>query len=471
MASLARSLGEPVRVDAVRAERMLRLRIRGSFAEWARFALPPGQAPARHHLLMIEELERVASGACDRLMLLMPPGSAKSTYASWLFPSWFLARVPGSQILAVSHTAGLAEGFGRRARGLISEHGPRLGLRLMARDRAAGRFGVRVGEQSGGYFATGVRGAVTGRRADLLLIDDPVKSMAEAESASVRDRLWDWYRADLVSRLKPGGRVVLVMTRWHPDDLGGRLLESGETWRVIRLPALAEVGDLMGRGVGEALWPEWEDRAALERKRLVLGDRTFEALFQQSPRLAGGSLFQLGQVQVVETGLLGREVRAWDLAASAEGDWTVGLRLVRGEGGWQVSDVVRLRGGPEAVLQAICSTAVADGREVVIGLPQDPGQAGRAQVSFLTSRLAGWRVVSSPETGSKALRAMPVASQVNAGHVSLLRGSWNRAFLEELRDFPNGAKDDQVDALGRAFSMLVDAYSRSRLLRVDWGGR
>jgi len=120
---------------------------------------------------------------------------------------------------------------------------------------------------------------------------------------------------------------------------------------------------------------------------------------------------------------------------------------------------------------AICSTAVLDGHDVTIGLPQDPGQAGRAQVAFLTGRLAGWRVVSSPESGAKALRAMPVASQVNAGHVSLRRAGWNRVFMEELRDFPGGAKDDQVDALSRAFGMLVDGAVPARAVRVDWGQR
>lgn len=425
---------------------------------------------------MIEELEGLTAGRFDRLMLLMPPGSAKSTYASLLFPPWFLARVPGAQVVAVSHTAELAEGFGRGVRGLLTEHGPRLGVTLSESSKAAGRFGVvSAGSRAamGGYYATGVRGAVTGRRADLLLIDDPVKSQAEAESLALRDRAWDWYRSDLLTRLRPGGRVVLVMTRWHPDDLGGRLLEAGEAWRVVRLPALAEAGDPLGREIGAALWPEWEGKAALERKRLALGERAFEALFQQNPRLAGGSLFHVGRMAVTDVSPAGREVRAWDLAASAEGDWTVGVRLLREHQGpaWQVTDVVRLRGGPEAVVAAICSTAVLDGHDVTIGLPQDPGQAGRAQVAFLTGRLAGWRVVSSPESGAKALRAMPVASQVNAGHVSLRRAGWNRVFMEELRDFPGGAKDDQVDALSRAFGMLVDGAVPARAVRVDWGQR
>jgi predicted phage terminase large subunit-like protein len=441
-------------------------------AEWAAFALAPqGQAPARHHRAMIRELEAVAAGSCDRLMLLLPPGSAKSTYASLLFPAWFLARQPGAHVIAASHTAGLATAFGRGVRGLLREHRARLGVGVDPLSRAAHRFGVTGG---GTYYATGVRGPVTGRRADLAVIDDPVKGYAEADSRAQRDALWDWYRSDLLTRLKPGGRVVLVMTRWHPDDLGGRLLAGTEDWRVVRLPALAEAGDPLGRAPGEALWPEWENAAALERKRLAMGDRAWAALFQQSPRTAGGRLFQVGRVAVTEAVLPGMAVRAWDLAASVTGDWTAGVRLARSaEGTFQVQDVARLKGGPEQVVQAIQAAAERDGPGVAIGLPQDPGQAGRSQVAFLTARLAGWRVVSSPESGAKAVRAMPVASQVNAGTVSVLAGAWNGAFLAELEDFPGGACDDQVDALSRAFEMLVaqPAPGVARVARVDWGDR
>lgn len=418
---------------------------------------------------MIGELEKVALGTCDRLMLLLPPGSAKSTYASLLFPAWFLGQHPGSHLICVSHTAGLATDFGRGVRGLIGEHGARLGIGVDPTSHAAYRFGTTAG---GTYYATGVRGPVTGRRADLLVIDDPVKGRAEADSRHHRDALWDWYRSDLVTRLKPAGRVVLAMTRWHIDDLGGRLLAGPERWRVVRLPALAEAGDPMGRIAGEALWPEWENIAALERKRVVVGDRAWGALFQQSPRQSGGRLFQVNRVDVVDNRLGGTVVRAWDLAASADGDWTAGVRLARSADGlFQVQDVVRIRGGPEEVVRVIRATAERDGRDVAIGLPQDPGQAGRSQVAFLAGRLAGWRVASSPESGSKATRAMPVASQVNAGTISVLKGVWNGVFLAELEDFPGGAYDDQVDALARAFGMMVDPLEVARVARVDWGER
>jgi len=420
--------------------------------------------------MVIAELEGLAAGRWDRLMLLLPPGSAKSTYTSLLFPPWFLAREPRAHVVAASHTASLACGFGRGVRGLITEHRARLGLVMDPTSRAAGRFGLASG---GSYFATGVRGPVTGRRADLVIIDDPVKSQQEADSAAARDHLWEWFRSDLVTRLKPGGRMVLVMTRWHPDDLGGRLLASEDGWRVLRLPALAEADDPMKRRVGEALWPAWETRAALERKRRALGERSFAALFQQAPTSPGGRLFQVKRVAVVEEALPGTCVRGWDLAASENGgDWTVGVKLcLSAAGTLQVVDVVRLQGGPEAVVQAIRLAAERDGPEVRISLPQDPGQAGRSQVAFLTARLAGFRVVSSPESGAKATRAMPVASQANAGNLTLLRAGWNRVLLEEMQDFPGGAKDDQVDALARAYALLVSVPPPARQVRNGWSSR
>jgi predicted phage terminase large subunit-like protein len=413
----------------------------------------------------MRELNALAAGDTDRLILLLPPGSAKSTYASLLFPPWWFARHPGSSILATSHTASLAHHFGRGVRALIEQHATRLGYALDRTSRAAHSFATTTGAE---YFATGVRGPITGRRADLILIDDPVKSQAEADSPGGRDHLWSWFRSDLITRLKPGGRILLIMTRWHPDDLGGRILESGDQWRSLRLPALAELEDPLGRAPGDALWPEWENADALARKRAIIGERAFASLFQQAPRVASGRLFLPGRIPLVDDPVTSTAVRAWDLAATVpspgrDPDYTVGLKLARTESGqFIVLDVIRFRGGPHEVEDAIVHTAAADGAAVAIGLPQDPGQAGRAQVKYLTSRLAGYRIVATPETGAKETRAMPVASQANAGNLALRRAPWNRPLLEELQDFPNGAKDDQADALSRAFTLLTETAAPSR---------
>jgi len=442
-----------------------------SLSGWAETAREPwGEHPARHHRLLIERLEALAAGEIDRLMVLMPPGSAKSTYASVIFPTWWLHRHPMSAIIAASHTADLAKNFGRQVRNLIAEHHDALGYGLAEDNRAAWRFSTTA---RGEYFAAGLGGPITGRRADLVVIDDPIKNRAEADSALHRDYVWNWYRSDLVSRLKPHGRIALIMTRWHQDDLGGRLLASGDRWTTLTLPALAGDADPLGRSPGEPLWPDWEDLAALERKRDAVGPRVWQAQYQQDPRPNADALFsiaRIGTVEAVPAGL--KAVRAWDLAATtaAEGgdpDWTVGLKLGRDTmGRCYVLDLIRLRGGPYEVAQAIVNTAHRDGRAVQVGLPQDPGQAGKQQIAWLTALLAGHRVEASPETGAKLIRASPVAAQVDAGNLSVVRAGWNQAFFDELRDFPQGRKDDQVDALARAFAMLSVAPSPARRLNV-----
>jgi len=418
----------------------------------------------------------MAGRSSPRLMVHMPPGAAKSTYGSVLFPAWALARQPKFSVLLACHTASLAEHFGRSVRHLAVEHAARLGFALRTDERSAQRFSTN---QGGSFFATGVHGPLTGRRADLVIVDDPVKSSAEAESRTARDALHEWFRVDLLTRLRPGGRVVLIMTRWHPDDLAGRLAADGG-WDVLSLPALAELDDPLGRAAGTPLWPAWEDRATLEKVRTSVGERAWAALYQQSPRARQGGMFDPTRIQTIPAESIPqlREiVRAWDLAATADRggadpDWTAGVKLGRlADGRFMVLDVVRLRTGPAGVEDLILETAARDGNEVQISLPQDPGQAGKYQVQTLVRRLAGYRVTASVEAGSKELRAGPVATQIDAGNMLMARAGWNQAFLDEIRDFPHGTKDDQVDALSRAFMTIANTPQPARVLRVPLFGR
>jgi predicted phage terminase large subunit-like protein len=185
-------------------------------------------------------------------------------------------------------------------------------------------------------------------------------------------------------------------------------------------------------------------------------------LFQQTPLPSGGRLFSIDRIGVAQPEPDGdTTVRAWDLAATGttghnDPDWTVGVKLSRQTTGrYLVLDVVRIRGTPHQVEDLIVNTAQKDGTRVIVAIPEDPGQAGKSQTSYLTRQLAGFHVISSRETGSKATRAMPLASQVEAGNVSIIRTDWNRSLLDEMRDFPWGRKDDQVDALVRAFTTLT----------------
>lgn len=398
-------------------------------------------------------------------MILMPPGSAKSTYASVIFPAWWFTQHPRSSIIGASHSLSLAQYFSRRVRSLILEKEQYLGFGVKRDQRAIDAWTTSSG---GEYLSVGVRGAITGRRADLVVIDDPIRSQADAESQRQRDHIWDWYKSDVTTRLKPGGKVVLIMTRWHPDDLGGQLLERTKAeWRVVRLPALAEAGDPLGRSIGAPLWPEWENHDALTRKREIIGERAWSALFQQSPLPSGGRLFSTERIGVATAGHdVEVTVRGWDLAATGntgrnDPDWTVGIKLSRTKAGlYIILDVVRIRGTPLQVEELILNTAHRDGNKVIVAIPEDPGQAGKSQMSYLTRQLAGFNVVSSRETGSKETRAMPLASQVEAGNVFMKEADWSNVLLEEMCCFPWGKKDDQVDALVRGFTMLT---SRPRL--------
>ena len=268
-----------------------RRQIRRDLESWARYC---GYVPAPHHRLVLNALERVSAGTLPRVAIFMPPGSAKSTYTSVLFTPWFLANHPQACIIAASHTQELAENWGRRVRNLVTEHGNVLGVDLSTDSQAAGRWETSAGGQ---YFAAGVGGAVTGRRADLALIDDPVRSREDADSEVIREKTWEWYRSDLRTRMKPGGRIILIQTRWHEDDLAGRILAEmaagKEQWEVINLPAEAEGNDPLGRQPGEWLWDDAYGYANfLKHEKATQSTRNWSALYQQRPTPEEGDYFK-----------------------------------------------------------------------------------------------------------------------------------------------------------------------------------
>ena len=471
VAAAARDLGS---ILIVEYHLFKRARSRSSLLAWAKEVVKEAdQTPAPHHKLLLSELEQLTAQPSSRLMVLMPPGSAKSTYASIIFPSWWFTQYPRSSVILASHSAGLTRYLSRRIRTLIIANQARLGFTVAKGNGSSETWSTTAG---GEFCAASVRSAISGRRADLIIIDDPIKSQADAESETQRDHVWEWYKSDLTTRLRPGGRVVLIMTRWHRDDLGGQLLARSESqWRVLRLPALAETDDPLGRPEGGALWPEWEDREQLLRKRDIIGERAWAALFQQNPIPSIGRLFAveclaLAEPRTVETPPI--IVRAWDLAATSpngknDPDWTVGLKLGRqADGRYIVLDICRIRGTPREVEELVVKTAEVDGKNVVVAIPEDPGQAGKSQMSYLTRQLAGFSVIAARETGSKATRAMPVASQLEAGNIISVKADWNRIFIDEINDFPYGRKDDQVDALVRAFTTINGLGRRAKAINL-----
>lgn len=293
-----------------------------------------------------------------------------------------------------------------------------------------------------------------------IIVDDPVKSREEANSLAYRERVWDWYREDLYTRLEPAGAVVLIQTRWHEDDLAGRILasETAAEWTVLSFPAEAEAGDPLGREIGEPLCPERFDRAALADIRATLGTWAYTALYQQRPLPVGGGMFHKDWLPIVpEAPAEAKRVRYWDKAGTAGGgDYSAGVRLAKTvDGIFYVEHVVRGQWSALERSRIERQTAELDGHGVAIWVEQEPGSGGKESAEVSVRNLAGFNVHAEPVTGAKEVRAAPFAAQCEAGNVRLVRGEWCSTFIDELTSFPSGAHDDQVDAVAGAFAKLT----------------
>ncbi|MEJ0017522.1 MAG: terminase family protein [Acetobacteraceae bacterium] len=268
----------------------------------------PGYRAAQHHRLICEKLEAVERGECPRLMIFTPPRHGKSELVSRRFPAWFLGRNPTREIISASYGSSLATDFGRDVRNIVASDEFAAvfpGVRLAPDSSAKNRWHTN---HRGGYVAAGVGTGITGRGADILNIDDPVQDRAEAESEVTRKAVWAWYTSTAYTRLMPGGAVVITMTRWHQDDLAGRLLAEadagGDRWEVIRLPAVAVANDdPLGRPVNAPLWPERYNAATLAGIRAAIGEREFGALYQQDPQPPGSTFFDIANVLVDGAGV------------------------------------------------------------------------------------------------------------------------------------------------------------------------
>lgn len=452
-----------------------RLAARSSFEGWCEFVLRPrGQSPARHHRALIAALEKVCSGETKRLMVHMPPAHAKTTFSSVLFPAYFMMRHPRSALIMGSAGVKLAEKFSGQVQSLVADNAAVLGYRNTNDAKE-----LWYTDNGCEYKAVGVGSSVRGLRSKLTLIDDPIGSEAEARSKPARDEVYEWFRADILGRGDDDTRIVIIMTRGHEDDLAARLIADGtEDWTVLNWPAIAEWEDELGRKPGDALWPEKFPLESLLKKKVSVGPRAWAAQYQQRPAPEGGALFPVEKIGVALADAPGRKVRSWDLAASEaigsrDPDYTVGVKMGLDGSSVVIEDVARGRGGPQMVERMIVETAERDGKAVTILLQQDPGQAGKAQVAYLAAKLAGYTIKIGRPTGNKVTRAMPLASQMDAGNVLLRPGAWNRAFRDEYEVFPNGTHDDQVDAGADGYGWLIEGKSAkpARAVHVGLIGR
>jgi predicted phage terminase large subunit-like protein len=425
------------------------------FVEWLPEVTPTYTWDWAYLLFICGALQRVTTGDTNRLMIFCPPRHGKSALVTIRYPIWRLERDPTLRVIVASYNQLLANRFSRQSRRIATGR-----IELDRERRAVEEWQTAEG---GTYRAIGVGAGITGQGGDLIMIDDPVKSREEAESAAYRQMVWEWYTDDLWTRREPGASMVLIQTRWHEDDLAGRILasEDGPNWTVINLPAEAEQGDPLGRELGAALCPERYDLSALREIRVVLGPYGYTALYQQRPTPPGGGMFKREWFDVVGAApAQAARVRAWDRAATdKDGDYTVGLLIAKdSDNVFYIEDCIRGQYSDLAAEKIIAQTAATDAerfRNVTTWLEQEPGSSGKAVVQITIRALAGYNVKAERSTGDKATRAGPFAAQCEARNVKLVRGAWNAAYLDELCSFPYGAHDDQVDGSSLGFNKLA----------------
>ena len=458
-------------LGATAAETALEADRQAARDEFTRFigVIAPDVVPATHHQLLIRTLERVARGELKRVMFFLPPGAAKSTYASILFPPWFLGRNPNASAILASHSRELAERFGRRVRNIVgsAQFKDVFGFGVAPNSGAAGRWETARG---GEFYAVGVDSSVTGRRADLAIIDDPVKGRAEADSPTVRQHTWDWYKADLWTRLKPGAALLYIGTRWHDDDLAGRIIEEtktgGEEFEIISIPAIAKPGveDPLGREPGERLWKEWFSEEMFEIAQR--DKRNWSALYQQEPMPESGDFFKTEWVRYYDRMPPRKELRTYgasDYAVTNDGgDFTV--HLVAGvdpDDDIYLLDLWREQTSPDMWVEAELDMMQRWG---TLQWAEEKGQIEKGVGPFLRKRqlerkIYNYRKSYATAGGDKAVRAQPIRGRMAMGKVYVpARAPWATNFVQELLRFPAGKYDDQVDAfalIGRMLDELV----------------
>lgn len=450
-----RALGKPV--EGVHAPKLELSEFKQRL--WPAYRHTPFQALLDAKLTAVANYLTTGKGT-NRLIVEMPPRHGKTESVSRYFPAWLFGQYPEMRLILTSYTAELAYENSRRVRNLIQQDGyhkvfPHVHL---APDQATVKH-WELANGRGGCIAAGVGGGVTGHGANLILIDDPIKSRAEAQSETWRKRLIDWYKNDLRTRLQNPGAIILINTRWHMADLAGWLEENSPyEWDRLTLPALAKSNDPLGRPEGAALWPEEFNAEFLLQARAEMGEYEFESLYQQAPMPSGGGLFDTAQITVLDTAPECKEIiRFYDLAVTTKtrSSYTVGLKLgITKDETVVVLDVLRVQRELPDVHKLIIQTAQSDGRGVRIRLEAEKAGIVELQALLREPALRGYRMDAEAPKGDKYTRAMPVSVRVNAGRVVMVKGDWNRAFVDELSLFPHGQYADQVDGFSGGYEAL-----------------
>ena len=375
------------------------------------------------------------------MIVSMPPRHGKSELLSHWAPVWYLANWPNKRIILASYQADFASSWGRKVRNTILSCGIEMNI---AEDSAsASRWELKEG---GGMITAGFGGPLTGRGADLLLIDDPIKNRADANSQIQRDHLWDWWTSTARTRLEPNGSIIVIMTRWHDDDIIGRLVNEEEDWEYIRLPAIAEKPDGF-REEGDALWPDRYSLSELAKVRQAVGPDDWACLFQQRPTLAEGGLFKHNWWNTYNgiPDTIGEVFQFWDTAykTGQHNDYSACVTLGFDKDSFYVLDVWRDRVDYPTLTRVaqVLYRQYMPSRVFV-----EDAASGQSLIQSLKKE-TNLPVIAVKVDSDKVSRANAVTGTMEAGRVYIpVKADWLGPFIDEMAMFPNGAHDDQVDA-------------------------
>lgn len=464
---------------------------RRKLLHFTKYTFPAYKAEPFHELVAAT-LDGVVAGEIHRLMLFAPPQHGKTELVSIRLPAFFLGKRPDEPVILTSYAASLALRNSRHTRRTLnSAQYKRLFPDVCINPRSRSVEHWEIDGKRGGLVAAGVGGPITGFGAKLAIIDDPFKNFEQAQSETYREMVWEWWRTTFRPRVWEDGAIVLIMTRWHKDDLAGRLLkQQADQWTILRLPAIAETqkerdtndkllglpigqSDPLGRDPEEPLSPERYGLGTLLELQRDIGSYAWAAEYQGSPQPMEGNLAKRHWFEIVDQAprAVKARVRAWDFAATekkagkADPDYTVGTRMSVLQGIYYVEDVIRERVGPGAVERLARQTADIDGKKVRIRLEQEPGASGKLFVATMIKVLDGWNVGAEPSTGDKIIRAMPFLAQAEAGNVRLVRGAWNEEWLGEMCSVPHAPHDDQWDSAAAAYEELQEEKPRGGVKR------
>ena len=414
---------------------------------------------APHNEYISEKLDQIEKGEIDRLIIFMPPRHGKSMTVSESFPSYFIGKNPERRAIEASYGDSLAMKFGRLNRNKIDEFGKELfGIKTNKANSAVSNWSIEG--HRGGMISAGIMGTITGEGADLIIIDDVIKNRQEANSQRYRERIWDEWQNTILTRLHPNGKIIIIMTRWHEMDLAGMILDKEpDKWTVVNLPAIAEnENDLLGRNIGDALWPEhgFDEHWADEKKKEV-GSMVWASLYQQRPSPQDGTIFHRKWWKFYKNkpSIFDEIIQSWDATFkdADSSDYVVGQVWGRIKQEYYLLDQVRDRMDIVATMNAIRSLS-NKWNKAKTKLIEDKAN-GPAIISMLKRELHG--IIPVNPEGGKVVRAQAVSPLMEAGNVYIPDPSiapWVHDYIEEFAVFPNGKNDDQVDSTSQALNRL-----------------